>query len=1555
MSVTIYDCGAVDNTVSAILDNETGIMRIIGSGAIGDYSSGYSPWYSDRADINGVTIAEGITRIGTGTFYNCSNISYVDIPKSVTTIGTDTFNGCTNLKNIKISNRITAVGNNTFKDSGLETVKFYGSAPSYGTDVFDGVICNIYVPEDDESWDNTVKAGMGTNDTTWYTFDAKPVLIEYDELDYFWSKIKKWVNDNKSDNALPIIDDKTFIKYLTSVISDSNHTNTSTTLYVNNPEYFAENDCLYVKKDSTHFFYGIVSAVNNNTGALTYSIPASDGGTFFSPDNGQLVVNYGNPMNGGVYLDWANDRVDLYQNHTELERCYNIYDPIFNINAWNSTTAGIAEEDGVVDVSGNDNHGQAFGGVTVFKDKVMGRCFRFDGVDDYLSFPSMVDKFQNLDGCTFTFKIKINTLPSSSANVFGGIVGESNILSCRVNSSGSIYVTSSGGAKSIAANQLLTTNDIFSVCFVFDYLNSLAKVYINGSLSNEVEWYSSSPTEVFDCFGIGAKVQTNSSAFWLNGEISDFRIFDKVLTSEQVKVIHNQSLVTQYLNANTYSPILNLDADYSTTSSIAVADGVIDVSGNHNNGQAYGGVTVVQDAEIGDCFHFDNNSTSRVVISSIGDTTSNNGYTVSLTIRHGKDTGSSWFICRRSEADNSVLDWQLVYYNGDLLWGVWDENGTGIFPVDSRTPYPAPVIEEKHTYGISVDHDNKTAQFYYDGQPYGDLIELSDYPNMANTQVVIGGPWNSRESSLACLCDISNVRIYPKALSASEVYNVYQQSLNPEALENPEKLLSYNDINVHNFDNDSLVQDTMFRIGNLNGILGITDNIPGVFIGDENEYIKFDKINGLKINGTAEKAEMAQIANMLGVTTIGNSTTPIYLVNGNPTECNISIGGRNIARGTTTMTKGGGTWASGTWRDSGAGTTYNVTISDSPISSLVDKGVTITLTTSSSGGFAQDTVTLADSDITMSCWVKGTAGSSILLQPFYSSSLGSYNKSFTLNGEWQYLYCTGKVRTVGTYSIGYCYLKTSNSTVSIIGIKVEYGTMPSTWTPAPEDTVSHATLANTVIGSYTSNGGKQNPNYFGKNRVGFLMMNTTVNSNTQYKDWILMDCYNGTDVGGGVAFGVNRQALGAYIMRSAAARESWAESAELIGTHNYTSYTVKKDGTGASGSWGISVTGSSASCTGNAASSTYTSNIRVTSTKNNNYYYIVGTSGNTASTNYAPAVFPNIVIRDDTDSTSEAFSRLKLGNSTAKGTSGGKTGCLSLYGNNTRICNLLGPEGASADCNVRLPNSAGTLALTSSNITGSSASCTGNAATATTASACSGNSATATTATNANNVKTTVGSGAWYDVTGVATGFTSGSNYASYGHNSGAISFYVDANATSGNQRGILRLGNATANTTAAGHNGELWLYGTSTTYLAIKSNPAANKAITIKTTGTTAREYTLPDKAGTFAMTSDIVRNFPADGSSATTVQNLTNTNTVSNTTASVMLVMVYCYTNEVNATLKNGSTTLMNAMPIHRRGADGSGRYPGGSTTTFLLLKNDVLTLSANADNIHTRVIVA
>jgi hypothetical protein len=63
---------------------------------------------------------------------------------------------------------------------------------------------------------------------------------------------------------------------------------------------------------------------------------------------------------------------------------------------------------------------------------------------------------------------------------------------------------------------------------------------------------------------------------------------------------------------------------------------------------------------------------------------------------------------------------------------------------------------------------------------------------------------------------------------------------------------------------------------------------------------------------------------------------------------------------------------------------------------------------------------------------------------------------------------------------------------------------------------------------------------------------------------------------------------------------SWTSWKTLLASDNYNSYAPSLTGTGASGSWGISVTGSSASCTGNAATATSADNIDGIAFKNSN-------------------------------------------------------------------------------------------------------------------------------------------------------------------------------------------------------------------------------------------------------------------------------------------------------------------------------------------------------------------
>lgn len=60
----------------------------------------------------------------------------------------------------------------------------------------------------------------------------------------------------------------------------------------------------------------------------------------------------------------------------------------------------------------------------------------------------------------------------------------------------------------------------------------------------------------------------------------------------------------------------------------------------------------------------------------------------------------------------------------------------------------------------------------------------------------------------------------------------------------------------------------------------------------------------------------------------------------------------------------------------------------------------------------------------------------------------------------------------------------------------------------------------------------------------------------------------------------------AGVMKFRGKSNTWGDWRTVIHDGNYTSYTVTKTGTGATGTWGISITGSAASCTGNAATAT---------------------------------------------------------------------------------------------------------------------------------------------------------------------------------------------------------------------------------------------------------------------------------------------------------------------------------------------------------------------------------
>ncbi len=91
-----------------------GLLEIIGSGNMYDYSSGSTPWYEYSSFISEVVIEDGITSVGQNAFYNCSSITDLTLPESVTYIGSYAFQNCSSLTDVTIPGGVTSINYRTF-------------------------------------------------------------------------------------------------------------------------------------------------------------------------------------------------------------------------------------------------------------------------------------------------------------------------------------------------------------------------------------------------------------------------------------------------------------------------------------------------------------------------------------------------------------------------------------------------------------------------------------------------------------------------------------------------------------------------------------------------------------------------------------------------------------------------------------------------------------------------------------------------------------------------------------------------------------------------------------------------------------------------------------------------------------------------------------------------------------------------------------------------------------------------------------------------------------------------------------------------------------------------------------------------------------------------------------------------------------------------------------------------------------------------------------------------------------------------------------------------
>ena len=109
----------------------TGITKVTftkGTGEGADYISGskyqYTPWYISKTNTINVTLEEGITKIGSSMFKNCTGLQIVKLPSTLTSIGNNAFYNCSGMKG-----ELNSIENLTY----LGEYAFYGCSGITGT------------------------------------------------------------------------------------------------------------------------------------------------------------------------------------------------------------------------------------------------------------------------------------------------------------------------------------------------------------------------------------------------------------------------------------------------------------------------------------------------------------------------------------------------------------------------------------------------------------------------------------------------------------------------------------------------------------------------------------------------------------------------------------------------------------------------------------------------------------------------------------------------------------------------------------------------------------------------------------------------------------------------------------------------------------------------------------------------------------------------------------------------------------------------------------------------------------------------------------------------------------------------------------------------------------------------------------------------------------------------------------------------------------------------------------------------------------------------------
>ena len=136
--------------------------------------------FASNFSVTRIVLPAGLTEVGNGAFYQCSNLETIVLPTSVEIITDDAFVGCSRLANINISacTSLKKVGEDAFRATNIQTITFQPGLEEIGQTAFVGWKGKtIYIPE-------TVTY-IGSN-TFWECPNLETIYYEGEDIPDTW-------------------------------------------------------------------------------------------------------------------------------------------------------------------------------------------------------------------------------------------------------------------------------------------------------------------------------------------------------------------------------------------------------------------------------------------------------------------------------------------------------------------------------------------------------------------------------------------------------------------------------------------------------------------------------------------------------------------------------------------------------------------------------------------------------------------------------------------------------------------------------------------------------------------------------------------------------------------------------------------------------------------------------------------------------------------------------------------------------------------------------------------------------------------------------------------------------------------------------------------------------------------------------------------------------------------------------------------------------------------------------------------------------------------------